>query len=391
MEIALYFDPVSEELLSDNDSKPHPRMRQNMVIHTLASGFPDASEMEIALIGVKEDRSATGNAGCAHAPDEVRRYLYSLFPGSWNCKIADLGNIRSGFTIEDTYFALTATVEYLVANRILPVIIGGGQDLTFAMYKAYEKLEQIINMASVDSRFDLGETQQELNSGTYLSRIIMQKPNFLFNYSNLGYQTYFVDQPAVDLMKKLLFDITRLGMLTADLREAEPLLRNADLVTFDIGAIRAADAPGNANASPNGFTGDQACQLVRYAAMSDKLSSIGFFEYNPSFDRSGITAYLLAEMIWYVFEGYNSRKNDIPGRDPENFIRYIVPVADFADGIVFLKSRKTDRWWMEVICGPDNQKKYSSHFIVPCTYHDYQTACDNEIPDRWWQMYQKLM
>ena len=391
MEISLYFDPVPDELFMDELPGPHPRLQRSMVVHTKDAGFPGPHEMDIAIIGIKEDRAALNNAGCSNAPDEIRRYLYKLFPGAWNCRIADLGNIRQGFTIEDTYFAVTSTLEYLIANRILPVIIGGGQDLTFAMYKAYEKLEQIINMTVVDSMFDLGETEKELNSQTFLSRIIMQKPNFLFNYTNLGYQTYFIDPAALELMKKLLFDTYRLGMLTADLKEAEPLLRNADMVSMDIGAIRAADAPGNGNASPNGFTGDQACQLARYAAMSDKLSSIGFFELNPTLDQNGLTAHLLAQMLWYVFEGYNSRKKDIPARDPETFIRYIVPIADFSDGIVFLKSRKTDRWWMEVICGPDNRKKYSNHFIVPCSYSDYKTACNNEMPDRWWQVYQKLM
>lgn len=391
MEISIYFDPVSDDLFLDDLPGPHPRLQRSMVVHTRDAGFPQSQEMDIAIIGVKEDRAALNNPGCSVAPDEVRKHLYKLFPGAWNCRIADLGNIRQGFTIEDTYFALTSALEYLIANRILPVIIGGGQDLTFAMYKAYEKLEQIINMTVVDPMFDLGEAQNELNSQTFLSRIIMQKPNYLFNYTNLGYQTYFIDQAAIELMKKLLFDTYRLGMLTPDLKDAEPLLRNADMVSMDMGAIRAADAPGNGNASPNGFTGDQACQLARYAAMSDKLSSIGFFEFNPSFDPSGLTAHLLAQMVWYVFEGYNSRKKDIPGRDPDSFIRYIVPMSDFSDGIVFLKSRKTDRWWMEVICGPDNRKKYSNHFIVPCTYGDYQTACNNEMPDRWWQVYQKLM
>ena len=391
MEISIYFDPIPEELFSEQEASLHPRIQRSIAVHTLNSGFPEAQEMDIAIIGVAEDRASVNNRGSAAAADEVRKYLYKLFPGSWNCRIADLGNIRQGFTIEDTYFALTSTLEHLIANRILPVVIGGGQDLTFAMYKSYEKLEQIINMAVIDPMFDLGETQKALNSQTFLSKIIMQKPNFLFNYTNLGFQTYFVDQPALDLMKKLLFDTYRLGMLTADLKETEPLVRNADLVSFDMGAIRAADAPGNGNASPNGFTGEQACQIARYAAMSDKLSSIGFFELNPSFDRGGTTAHLLAQMIWYVFEGYNSRKKDLPGLDKDAFIKYTVPTADFSDGIVFLKSRKTDRWWMEVICGPDNQKKYSNHFIVPCTYHDYETACNNEMPDRWWQVYQKLM
>ncbi len=391
MDISIYFEPVAESLFDELQEGSHPRLGQILNIFREDSKFPETEGMKIALLGVNDDRGAANNTGCATGANEVRRYLYKLFPGSWSEGIADLGNIRPGHSVEDTYFALSATLEYLIANRVFPVVIGGGHDLTFAMYKAYEKLEQIINMTVVDPMFDLGETTDRLNSITYLSQIIMQRPNYLFNYTNLGYQTYFVDQPALDLMKKLLFDTYRLGILHGNLTDAEPLLRNTDLFSFDMGAVRAADAPGNANATPNGFSGDEACQLVRYAAMSDKLSSMGFFEYNPLSDRQGLTAHLLAQMVWYAFEGYNQRKNDYPVSDNDSFVKYIVPTSNFTDGIVFIKSRKTDRWWMEIVCKPESRQKYASHYIVPCTYKDYQTACDSELPDRWWQMYQKLM
>ncbi|GAB1404621.1 MAG: formimidoylglutamase [Lentimicrobiaceae bacterium] len=390
MDISIYFEPIPDDLLTGNEITSS-RFADHLIVHNTREGFPDTSMFDIAVFGVADDRASVANAGTALACNEVRKQWYALFPGAWQSRIADLGNIRAGHTIEDTYYALSSTVSYLIGNRILPVVIGGGHDLTYAIYQAYEQLEQIVNMAVVDPRFDLGETHDEINSHTYLSRIIMRKPNFLFNFTNLGYQTYYIDQQALELMKKLFFDCYRLGSLTANLKSAEPLLRNADFLSFDISAVRAADAPGHAQASPNGFTGEQACQLVRYAAMSDKLSCIGIFEYNPAYDNRALTAQLLAQMIWYAIDGYNSRKADFPQAGNNDFIRYIVPTNDFSDGIVFLKSRKTDRWWMEVKCESENREKYAGHYIVPCMYEDYKTACNNEIPDRWWQVYQKLM
>ncbi len=391
MDISVYLEPVAALVSDELPLGSHPRLGHSMLIYQEDTPFPELEGIRIALIGVPDERGVVNNAGCATGADEIRRYLYKLFPGAWTSGIADLGNIRKGHSVEDTYFALSATLEWLISNKVFPVVLGGGQNLTYAMYKAYANMKQIINMAVIDPVFDLGETSDELNSNTYLSHIIVERPNYLFNFTNLGYQTYYVDQPAIDLMKKLLFDTYRLGLLHGNLSDAEPLLRNADVLSFDTGAIRAADAPGNANAGPNGFSGDEACQLVRYAAMSDKLSSIGFFEYNPALDRRGLTAQLLAQMVWYAFEGYNNRKDDFPDAGSDMFIKYIVPTKDFADGIVFIKSRKTDRWWMEIVCGAESRQKYLNHYIVPCTYKDYQIACDNEIPDRWWQMYQKLM
>ena len=391
MDLSIYFEPVPADVV-DVIYSGKPVIGNKILIYTREGEFPESSEFDIALIGVPDGRFALNNEDCAEAPNEVRKHLYNLFPGAWKSRIADMGNIKKGHTAADTIFALAEVMASLIGNKIFPVIIGGSQSLTYGMYKAYEQLEKIINVAVIDARFDLGGgSNDELNSQNYLSKIILLKPNYLFNYTNIGYQTYFIDQAEIELMGKLLFDSYRLGVMNNDFKEIEPLVRNADMLSFDISAVKGSEAPGNGNASPNGFTGEQACQAVRYAAMSDKLSSIGFFELNPLFDRNGATSFLMAEILWYVFEGFNQRKKDFPTPANDDFIKYTVPTTDFEDGIVFFKSRKTDRWWMEVICGDEKQVKYSAHYMVPCSYKDYLTACNSEIPDRWWQVYQKLM
>src|SRR5690606_3752835 len=133
-----------------------------------------------------------------------------------------------------------------------------------------------------------------------------------FNYSNIGYQTYFVNQESLRVMEKLFFDVHRVGEIAGDITKAEPVIRNANMLSFDISAIRSSDAFGNANAGPNGFFGGEACQLCRYAGMSDKLSSIGFYEFNPVYDQNGQTALLLAQMVWYFIDGFYHRKKDFP-------------------------------------------------------------------------------
>lgn len=367
------------------------RMGEVFITHQAESGFPDLSDVDIAILGVDEDRNAVDNQGCAMASLGVREYLYRLLPGNYKTRVADLGDIIRGNSPDDTYFAVTAVVEALLELNILPVLIGGGQDLTYAMYRAYKNRKSIINIAAVDNMFDLGESEDKLNSRSYLSHIILHKPNYLFNYTNIGYQTYFVEQGAIDLMHNLFFDIYRLGVLHADITQVEPLVRNADLLSFDMSAIRQSDAPGNANATPNGFYGEEACQLMRYAGMSDKISSVGFFELNPALDHNGQTAHLLAQMIWYFIDGFYSRQDDHPSNGAENYIRYTVQVTDFDDGIVFYKSKHTERWWMEIKCSDNIREKYRRHYIVPCAAADYQMALQDEIPDRWWQAYQKLM
>ena len=391
MDISVYFEPVQLKTL-DNEGEFRPgRINDIIQGYNEENNFPSLENIHIALLGVKEDRNSLNNFGSSDAPDKVRDYFYKLYQGNYKTQIADLGNIKRGYNIEDTYFAVKSVVSELLKNNIIPVIIGGSQDITYANYLAYESSGQIINIAAIDSCFDIGKAEQEINAKAYLSKIIMHQPNFLFNFTNIGYQTFFVDQDAIELMQKLYFDAYRLGYVRANLEEVEPFIRNADLVSFDISSIKQSDAPGNANASPNGFYGEEACQIARYAGLSDKLTSIGFYELNPTYDSKGQTAHLVAQMIWYFIDGFYNRKNDSPLKDKKAYLKYRVSIQEHKHEIIFYKSKKSDRWWMEVPCPTNLRSKYERHYLVPCSYKDYQIAMKDEIPDRWWQVYQKLM
>ncbi len=395
MNIADFFEPIDNSKVQP-DKKSHPLILGKFIkAHTTRNTFPELKGTDIAIIGVNEDRHCPGNEGCSLAPDYVRKHLYRLYQGPFSAHIADLGNIRAGDKVNDTYFAVKTVMAALLEQNITPLIIGGGQDITYANYQAYESLGQIINIVSVDSSFDIGlQKDESLDHKNYLSTILTHKPNYLFNFANIGYQSYFVDQDLIELMDKLYFDVYRLGVVRKNIEEVEPIVRNADLLSFDISSIRQSDAPANANASPNGLCGEEACQIVRYAGMSDKLSSIGFYEMNPAFDSGEQTSHLLAQMIWYFIDGFYHRKNDFPDKhikESADFIKYVVSIRDFQNKINFFKSKKSNRWWMEVPCPPNLQQKYNRQFLVACSYKDYQEACQNEIPEKWWQVYQKFV
>ncbi|HEU4716376.1 MAG TPA: formimidoylglutamase [Bacteroidia bacterium] len=390
LDFSEFFQPVDAEKIAAGRKFLPTQIGNLLKINTEANGWPELGEVQVALLGVNEDRRAAHNHGCAIAPDLVRENLYRLFQGDWNLRMADLGDIRAGNTPADTDFALKTVMGALLKKNILPVIIGGGHDLTYAQYLAYEALEQTVNLVAVDPQFDLGASGEELGSRSWLSRIILHQPNFLFNFSNIGYQTYFVEQAAIELMGKLNFDIHRLGLSRAKMEDVEPIIRNADIVSIDIGSVRQSEAPGNENASPNGFFGDEICQVARYAGISDKCSSFGIYEINPAFDRKNLTSHLAAQMVWCFLDGYYNRKKDYPFGDISDYTRYRVFLKDHKHEIVFYKSTRSDRWWMEVPYPPNQKLKFERHALVPCSYNDYELACKEEMPDRWWQTFQKL-
>ena len=295
----------------------------------------DLSSYKLAIIGVGEERNAFNNSGCSLAPNHIRKYLYRLTSFNTSNKIIDLGNLNIGATVNDTYFALSSILEVLIKQEILPIIIGGSQDLTYANFLAYKNLEQTVNLVSVDSKYDLGVPDEDINGQNFLTKIILHQPNFLFNYSNIGYQTYFIDKEENELMNKLYFDTYRLGQVQKNIEEVEPIVRNADILSFDISAIRQSEAPGNKNASPNGFYGEQACQITRYAGLSDKLTSIGFHEVNPERDSNGQTAHLVAQMIWYFIDGVCNRKKDFPIGSRKTYTKYRVNIQEGENELVF--------------------------------------------------------
>lgn len=380
-----FLQPLEPELLEKIAMCPKNTMATFIELHSEEKGLPSIENVHVAIIGVQDGRGAVGNDTTGYGLDAVRKYLYQLYPGNWGMRIVDLGNIASGATLSDTYFALKSVVNTLVKKGILPIILGGGQDLTYANYRAYDNLEQLVNLVSVDAKFDLGTLDAPLNSQSYLSKIVMEEPANLFNFCNIGYQTFFNSQEEIDLLESLSFDAYRLGE-ARNLELVEPIMRDADIVSIDIGAVRKSEAPANHNAGPNGFYGDEVCAIARYAGISDKVTSFGIYEFNNRLDIQGQTAHLVAQMIWYFLEGVSCRAKDYPFCTKENYLKYSVPIEQ--DVMTFYKSHKSGRWWLEIHSLNDN--KYKRHALIPCAYKDYLDATNQIIPERWFKALKKM-
>ena len=391
MEISMFLEPVSEKCFTETLRPGKNTFGQTISIYRKEDDFPDLENVQLALLGIKEERGAVDNHGCSDGIDYIRKAFYQLFNHWDDLKIVDLGDIKSGNEIGDTYYAVNQVLTELMKNHIVPIIIGASQDMTYPMYQVYEATGRLVNIAAIDPLFDIGNDNEQLNSHSYLSHIILHQPNFLFNFTNIGYQSYYVDNECIELMKQLLFDSYRCGVLKQNIELTEPLIRNANILSIDMAAIRSADAPGVKNASPNGFDGEEACRMTRYAGLSFKLSSIGFFEYNPHYDINSRTANLIAEMIWYFVDGFSARQDDIPSLDSTDFIRYNVQIGEGQENLVFLCHKISGKWWMDMSFMKTDDKCFERHHFIPCSKEDYDQAMQNELPDKWWQFYQKLM
>lgn len=375
-----FLKPIDNEVLQLIKGFSSQQLGSKVVFHT-DEDLPNLEKIKIAIVGVLENR---GNAQQGEKVDlnHIRKELYNLFPGNWDTSIADLGNIQAGNTIKDTYFALKKVTSSLIKKKIIPVVIGGSQDLTYALYRAFDDLDQMVNLVSIDSKFDFGKESDIVSASSYLSKILIEEPNNLFNFCNIGYQTYYNSQEEIDLIDKLFFEAYRLGEISTTIALAEPVLRDADVVSLDLTAIKSADSGNNDIFLPNGFNGKEICSLSRYAGISDKVSVFGVFNHNSSAQQS----VLIAQIIWYFIEGFQYRANEYPFGSRENYIKYIIPLEE---ELVFYKSDKTDRWWIEIPNISIGYTKMYKSSLLPCSYEEYLSACNNEIPERWWKAQSK--
>jgi formiminoglutamase len=381
-----FLSPVSDDVVVFRQLLSPQTIGKKLQIHTEDNGIPDLNGGEIALLGVLENRRNEFRKTTQLNFDEIRKSIYSLFPGSWNANVVDLGDLKPGETVEDTYFALKETLSILISLNVIPVILGGSQDLTYANYRAYDAILPMVNIVNVDSRFDLGEVSETITSKSFVGKIILEEPYNLFNYATLGYQTYFNSQEEIDLMKKLYFEAYRLGEVSKDITLVEPVLRDANIVSVDISSVESSILSENQKMTPNGFSGKEICAIARYAGISNKVSSFGIFDLNTSQDENQ-TAMLVAQMVWYFMEGVNGRIIESDFIDDKTYQKYITLVDDFE--LIFYKSLKSGRWWIEIPFLSNVNNKLKKHTLLPCAKSDYDMAINNIVPERWYKAHQK--
>lgn len=378
-----FLSPIEDIVLAHTQLLPKQSLGRTTALHTQQLGLPNIEGASMAIIGINESRNAIVKHKNPLSVSQIRMELYQLFPGNWSSNFVDLGNVDPGDTVQDTYFAVQSLCGYLLNKGVIPILIGGSQDLTYAAYRAYDDMGHMVNLVSVDSRFDFGNAEELISSQSYISKIIVDKPNNLFNFSNLGYQTYYNAQEEIDLMDKLFFDAFRLGEVINDITVVEPILRDAHMVSVDMGAVQTPATADNDLQIPNGFNSREICAIARYAGIGEKVSLFGIFECHGK----NYSAALIAQMVWYFLEGFNYRIKEDSIEVKGAYKKYIVLIDN--EELNFYKSNSSGRWWIEIPFMLNVNNKLKRQTLLPCTYSDYLDACDQKRPERWWKAFKK--
>ncbi len=337
-------------------------------IDCYATQFPQWENASIILVGVNEERGK----GITQQQDDttaIRKQLYNLYCWHTELKICDIGNIINGKKLTDTYAALQQVLSELQAANKTVIILGNSHDITTPQYQSFVINQQQIEATCIDACMDLSMESIFANDN-FLLPMLTGEPNYIRHYNHVGFQSYFVHPTMMDTLNTLRFDCYRVGKVREHLAEYEPIFRNSNMVSIDVNALQHSVMPCN-TLTPNGFAGDEACTLAKYAGMSTALQSIGIYNYKNANDVHQLGATQIAQMIWYFIDGRNTLLHENAITQLQYYKEYTTAFSDIS--ITFYQNIKTKRWWMQL----------PNHTYTACSYNDYLLASNNEIPERW--------
>ena len=325
----------------------------------------DLSQVEVAMLGVPFARD---NSYHPDFVDSVRYELSELAAFQNKTHILDAGNLIQGQTLNDSLTALKDVITYFHNHNVFVITISK-LELVQKIFIESLKDEKRIKVAEVAPKFDLYETLE------YLTQSRLEQ----LHYTNIGYQSYYIHQEKFNWLNENSFDAYRLGVVRKNLSGIEPAIRDSLLINISLNALKHTDAPGQKEFSPNGLYSEEICQIAKYAGIADylKLANISGFSENSEIT----TIKLIAQIIWFIIEGYGIRVTEDPTKDL--YIKKFNVNTGGTDSIVFYKSDKTERWWIEVPI------RGNWPFIIPSSYKDYIEACNQQIPERFLKAMQR--
>jgi len=359
--------PISENLLDELDENHLQGSLFNKInFHTKESGIPDLNSSNLCLIGISETRNSYFQSDLQDL-NLLRKELYNLKQGKWKITISDLGDLPNGSNVEDTYHALYDICKELYSKKITLVIIGGSNDIIYPIFKSFDSHSKKVNIVSIDNQFDLYQDSDIISGRTYMNKIILDDSNKLNDFTNIGYQRHLCLYEEIELMEKLFFEKISLGEILENNMKAEPIIRDADIVGFDMKSLSF-----SANSNPSGIDSRLACILSKYVGQSNKISFFGLFDLN----KNEVSNKLYSEIIWYFIDSFNNRTIESNFDDSQLFFKYIVQTS--GRDIIFYKSKISERWWMTINLSSNEKIKF-----LPCLESDYQDALNDNIPIRW--------
>ena len=269
----------------------------------------------IALLGFCCDegvRRNLGRTGAKEGPDAIRSACKNLPLQGSHFVLVDAGNIIcNDEDLEGAQEALGQSVAQLKAANYMPIVLGGGHEVSYGTFLGIEKASGggCYGAINFDAHFDLREPNENGgNSGTGFYQMYQHclSAGREFNYLPIGIQQYSNTMRLFDLASQIANRYFLAEQFTNDQLEAilmsiNGMVSNCDhlLLSIDLDVFSTCYAPGVSAPSYNGIAANSMFKrLVRHTVFSGKIDAINIAELNPSLDKDDRTAKLAASIIF---------------------------------------------------------------------------------------------
>jgi formiminoglutamase len=262
---------------------------------------------QVVLVGCPQDegvRRNKGRVGAAQGPAEIRRafYRYPVSAAHEGLRLADLGDVQAGATLEDTHEVLRAVVRHCLGRVAKVVVLGGGNDISYADCSALALEAPSLLAFNIDRHLDL-RADAVRNSGTPYRQLLEEGFLKAGGFHEVGINSFansrtylqYAESRGVGVHQLAELRERGVGAAVQALVDASPA--QAIFFGFDLDVVHAAEAPGVSDPSPMGLTAKEVCEIADVAARDPRTRVIEISELNPAYDRDGITARLAANIL----------------------------------------------------------------------------------------------
>lgn len=289
------------------------------------------AKVDVGILGVPSDTGVIqggGRAGAALGPDAIRDAL-SRYGAAYNIergvdlsvvKIADFGDIVCApASTEETHQRLTAAVCEIVRLGAIPVLFGGGHDLTFGGVRGLTDALQVpVGGITLDAHLDVREVVKgKITSGTPFRNILDHLEQVSgAHFVEIGVNGLVNAKAHGDYLREKgahLFTLseTRRRGIESVLEQGLEIAASQTgkiFCSIDLDVVAQAFAPGVSAPSPEGLRPEEAALAAYRFGLHEKTAYFDVMELNPHFDQDGRTARLAAALFIHFVTGVAERK-----------------------------------------------------------------------------------
>lgn len=318
-----YLEPTDEKLFYSRNDSTDPRMGD--IVRRGEKQF--SSDITVGIIGVPTDEGVKrngGRIGAKEGPDAIRSALYKRTPfvigkdkSLSGLSLYDFGNIKTGKTLEETHERLAETVHLLVQANIIPIVLGGGHDIAYPNFLGFSKGKKNVGVINIDTHLDYRKPNPKRNSGTSFRQMLdhPHSPLNAMNFVEVGAQSFAnAHEHYSELIERgatifSLRDVREEGITKILDLAYELATTSVDslYISFDLDAVRSAEAPGVSAPLPTGLSTEEFLTAALFAGKRRKTKIIDIVELNPKYDVDGRTANLAALAVLYFLTGVVNR------------------------------------------------------------------------------------